>query len=123
MPAAKTLDAHVRDGTFRARRHRELLAGPVVEWSTLALLQSRYVATGHELERRAIGVEFERAVRSLNDDHDAHAARKMEEAEFEAIVHAAPVELDLDQLAADLDRNIEGQFAVRGASSAFRHPL
>jgi hypothetical protein len=42
-----------------------LASGPVVEWPRLAVLQARYVATEHALERRLIGVEFERAEREL----------------------------------------------------------
>ncbi|MHB8641417.1 MAG: helix-turn-helix domain-containing protein [Gaiellaceae bacterium] len=35
-------------------------------WPELATLQGQYAATANEFERRAIGVEFERAVRSLD---------------------------------------------------------
>jgi hypothetical protein len=65
MPTAKSLTDHVRDGTFRSRRHHPLLAGPAVPWPELATLQGRYAAAAQELERRAVGVEFERAVRDL----------------------------------------------------------
>jgi hypothetical protein len=63
MPAAKSLVEHVREGTFRSRRHHRLLAGPVVPCDELALLQARYARATSEAERRAVGVEFEQAVR------------------------------------------------------------
>jgi len=87
MPAPKTLVQHSRERTFRSRRHRELLLGPVVPWPELAALQARYAATAHELERRAIGVEFERAVARLpaNDAIAATAASLLDE-----IVNAPP---------------------------------
>src|SRR5690242_9525500 len=66
MPAPKTLDQHVVDGTFRARRHHEMLVGPVVRWEELAQLQARYAAATSEAERRAIGVAFERAAHALD---------------------------------------------------------
>jgi hypothetical protein len=94
MPAPKSLDQHVRDGTFRARRHRELLAGPVVEWPALALLQASYVATQHELERRVIAVKFERAVRRLGASEDERDRLAAEQREFEEIVTGEPVEID-----------------------------
>ena len=68
IPQAKSLADHVHDRTFRARRHHELLAGSVLPWPPLAAIQSRYVAAEHKLERRAIAVEFERAVRTRDDD-------------------------------------------------------
>ena len=39
---AKTLLAHAREGTFRARRHHPLLAGPDVPFAGFALLQAHY---------------------------------------------------------------------------------
>lgn len=99
MPAAKSLDAHVRDGTFRSRRHRHLLEGPVVPWPELAVLQARYAATRHELERRAIGVEFERAIRVLSQDETEAKRRAAERAELESIVFAEPAEIDFDEMA------------------------
>ncbi len=63
MPNPKTLADHARDGTFRSRRHHELLAGPAVPWPTLAAIQGLYNAATSEPERRAIGVEFQRAAR------------------------------------------------------------
>ena len=61
---AKTLRALVIEGTFRARReqHRELLTGPPLQWPLFASLQTRYVATRSEAERRAVALEFERLV-------------------------------------------------------------
>ena len=61
---AKTLHAHVRDGSFRARReqHRHLLAGAALEWPAFASLQGRYTRAGSEPEQRALALEFERLV-------------------------------------------------------------
>jgi|SRR5579862_8893229 len=60
---AKSLVALVNDRTFSARRHHDRLEGHVLPWPELAAIQARYVATSHELERRQIALEFERAVR------------------------------------------------------------
>jgi hypothetical protein len=106
VPAPKTLDQHDRDGTFRARRHRELLAGPVVEWPLLALLQARYAATPHELERRLIGVEFERAMRELDSDDNEREAREGAERELRELLDAEPVDVDPDKDAANSDRSM-----------------
>lgn len=65
MPALKSLAQHVHDGSFRSRRHHELLAGTVVPWPELATLQGRYLAAAHPLEKRAIGVEFETVARTI----------------------------------------------------------
>jgi len=65
VPAPKALPQHVRDATFRARRHHGLLVGPVVPWPELASLQAIYVASTSEPERRAVGVLFEHAMRDL----------------------------------------------------------
>src|SRR4051812_19198664 len=67
MPSAKTLKCLIHDRRFRARRHQHLLAGPVLPWPELAEIQSRFVATEHPLERRAIAVEFQRAVSNRGD--------------------------------------------------------
>jgi hypothetical protein len=99
VPAAKRLSQHARDATFRTRRHAHLLEGPVVKWPVLAILQARYVGTQHGLERRAIAVEFERAVRALETDEDELVERARAEAELQEIVRADPVEVDLDELA------------------------
>ena len=89
MPAAKDLASHVIQESFRARRHHHLLAGPVVEWPELAVLQSKYAAATSEAERRAVGVAFERASRDL------HAAGELRDDEFiaelDAILTAPPV--------------------------------
>src|SRR4051812_24409433 len=63
MPVAKTLEQHVRGRSFRARRHRELLAGSQLRaWPELAEIQDLYCNARNELEARRIAVEFERAV-------------------------------------------------------------
>lgn len=86
VPAAKSLEDHVRDQTFRSRRHHELLDGPVVRWPELAAIQARYRAAEIELERRAFGVTFERAIREL-----APAKRKDELDALLAILRRPPV--------------------------------
>lgn len=67
MPAPKALTEHVREATFRSRRHHALLAGSVVPWRQLAIIQANYAAATSEPERRALGVAFERAVRELQE--------------------------------------------------------
>jgi hypothetical protein len=105
VPAALSLEELVRGGGFRARRHRDLLAdAPTLPWPQLAALQSAYVATEHVLERRAIGVAFERAVRTLNEDETERAARAAALAEFDQLVFADPEPLDLERMTLELDR-------------------
>jgi excisionase family DNA binding protein len=59
----KPLEQHVREGTFRARRHAGLLAGPELEqWPACAALQRQYRETKDAGDRSAIALEFERAV-------------------------------------------------------------
>jgi hypothetical protein len=105
MPALKTLEDHVRDGTWRARlaHHREMLSGPVLPWSKLALLQAAYAATQHELEKREIARDFQRTIHTLNEDEDERAARDAEQAELDAIVNAPPTEIDEDEIGQTLD--------------------
>jgi phage terminase large subunit-like protein len=73
---AKSLDAHVREGTFRARRdsHQRLLGGPFVQWPTLASLQARYQQTRSEPERRAIALEVEQFVKAAQAELARRAA-------------------------------------------------
>jgi phage terminase large subunit-like protein len=61
---AKSLAAHVKDGSFRARRetHRALLPGPDLPWPAFASLQHAFRQASRERERRAIALEFERLV-------------------------------------------------------------
>ena len=75
-----------------------------MKWPTLAVLQAEYAATDHELERRAIAVTFERAVRELAEDHEDAERRAVAEAELLAIVHGEPVEIDDDEIGLMLDR-------------------
>jgi hypothetical protein len=63
---SKTLTELVLDGTFRARRHHELLAGEDVQWRSLAGIQAHYRAADHELERRRLAVDFENAIPLLH---------------------------------------------------------
>jgi phage terminase large subunit-like protein len=59
----KSLAAHLREGTFRARRHRELLNGPAVADKALQRLQRDYQAASSDRERRAIALDFEQRSR------------------------------------------------------------
>jgi hypothetical protein len=94
VPAPKTLRDHCIDGSFRSRRHHEQLAGPVVPWPELSAIQSRYVAASHELERRAIGVEFEHAARAFANDSSSTSAYDAE-AELQALFDLPLVPIEL----------------------------
>ena len=65
-----SLEQHVKRGTFRSRRHLQLLARQPLpaEWPLFARLQARYQAASSDFERRAIGVEFEQAVRAAHQE-------------------------------------------------------
>jgi phage terminase large subunit-like protein len=71
---AKSLLEHILDGTFRARRHHPLLAGPDLPWPGFAYLQQRYRAATSEPERRAIALELEQAVRQIHASHQVQAS-------------------------------------------------
>jgi phage terminase large subunit-like protein len=73
----KSLAQLVRDGSFRARRaqHRALLGGPDLPYPGFAILQARFRRATSEPERRALALEFERAVRLV------HAQAEVEQAE------------------------------------------
>jgi phage terminase large subunit-like protein len=58
---AKSLAEHLRDGSFRARRHHALLSGQLVESRKLRKLQTGYQAASTERERRAWALDFEQA--------------------------------------------------------------
>jgi excisionase family DNA binding protein len=59
----KRLEQLVREGSFRARRHDALLAGPELRWPAFATLQHKYLGCSSSDERYAVALEFERAVR------------------------------------------------------------
>lgn len=61
---ARSLEQHVRQGSFRARRHHQLLAREPLpaEWPGFAVLQARYRAATSEPERAAIGLQFEQSL-------------------------------------------------------------
>src|SRR6266566_4775626 len=65
MPTPKKrLADFIRDQTFLARRHAELLlTGPLVPNRGLRVLQERYREETSELERRQLALYFEQAVR------------------------------------------------------------
>src|SRR5690349_17955431 len=60
---AKPLFQLVREGSFRARRHGDLLAGADLPWEAFAALQRTYRACVTEEERYRRALEFERAVK------------------------------------------------------------
>jgi phage terminase large subunit-like protein len=63
---SKSLADLVREGTFRARRHHELLAeGELVRWKPLAAIQERYRGADNEFEQRSIAREFENEIPRL----------------------------------------------------------
>ena len=67
---AKTLKDHVRHGTFRARLegHRELLATEDdLPWPVFQRLQEWYRAATRDSEKRAIALEFQKAVERASD--------------------------------------------------------
>lgn len=67
---AKSLRAHVTEGTFLGRRaaHRALLTGSPLQWPAFANLQTRYSAATSEAERRAVALEFERLARAAQEE-------------------------------------------------------
>src|SRR5437764_15251566 len=74
---AKSLAQLVRDGSFRARRaqQRALLAGPDLPYPGFAILQARFRRATSEPERRALALEFERAVRLVHEQAAAEQAQ------------------------------------------------
>ena len=56
---AKSLQQHLLGGSFRARRHHPLLAGPELPYPWFALRQRAYTAATSEAERRQLGREVE----------------------------------------------------------------
>jgi phage terminase large subunit-like protein len=79
---AKTLSQHLRDGSFRARRHHTLLNGPVVGGKTLERLQKAYGEAATERERRAIALDFELVARSEVGNAIAHFDEPVSVADF-----------------------------------------
>ena len=70
----KSLAQLLHDGSFRARRHGPLLLGPDLRYPAFALLQARYRQATSEPERRAIALEFERAVRLVHEQAEQEQA-------------------------------------------------
>jgi phage terminase large subunit-like protein len=68
----RSLEQHVRQGSFRARRHQRLLAlDPLPDdWPLFASLQARYQAASSDPERAALALQFEQTVSA------AHARAK-----------------------------------------------
>jgi hypothetical protein len=52
----KTLQEHLRDGSFRADRHASLLLGPFVDDAELASLQTTYRAAATREEQRLVAI-------------------------------------------------------------------
>src|SRR5437660_12112300 len=69
---ARALEQHVRQGSFRARRHQRLLAlDPLPDdWPLFASLQARYQGASSDPERAALALQFEQTVSA------AHAQAK-----------------------------------------------
>jgi phage terminase large subunit-like protein len=65
---SKSLQERVRHRTFLARRHAGLLAGPLVSSEELARVQAAWQASALGSERRALALDFERAVRTVRGD-------------------------------------------------------
>ena len=59
---AKTLQERVRDGSFLARRHGGLLAGPLVGPERLREIQAGWQAATSERLQRALALEYQQAV-------------------------------------------------------------
>ena len=76
---AKSLLEHILDGSFRARRHHPLLAGPRVPYPGFALLQERYCAASSEAERRAIGLECQRAIGLVREQTPPQGQARIDE--------------------------------------------
>jgi AraC-like DNA-binding protein len=113
MPARrKTLADLVRDGSFLARRHADLLVtGALVADPLLADLQQRYRAERSELERRQLALWFEKAVRDprerarhapvedeLEAEHEGRLRTRAElvMADIAAIAATPPAQLDVE---------------------------
>src|SRR6266699_2734886 len=64
----RSLEQHVRQGSFRARRHRRLLAVQPLpaEWPLFASLQARYQTATSDPERAALALQFAQAVASAH---------------------------------------------------------
>jgi phage terminase large subunit-like protein len=64
----RSLEQHVRQGSFRARRHQRLLASQPLpaEWPVLAGLQARYQTATSDPERAAIALQLEQAVAAVH---------------------------------------------------------
>jgi AraC-like DNA-binding protein len=119
-PRKKTLDDLVRDRSWLARRHSHfLLTSPLVADPGLRSLQKRYRDEKSRLERHALALEFEKAVRdplkrSLHalepDEGDADVdenvplTREELQAELDAIVNAPPEPYDPAKSRADSER-------------------
>ena len=58
----------MRDRTFRGRRHAELLEGELVDDETLSAIQREYQRATNERLRRALALDFEKAVRERPDE-------------------------------------------------------
>jgi len=61
----KSLAERVRDGTFLARRHADLLNGPRLRPKALRELQADYKAAASERERRALALDFQERAREM----------------------------------------------------------
>lgn len=81
---ARSLEQHIRQGTFRSRRHRQLLEGPDLSWPLFAQMQARYRAASSEPERQAIGLECEQTLTQIHEaaalEADGQVGRSLDHA-------------------------------------------
>ncbi|MFL5915000.1 MAG: terminase large subunit domain-containing protein [Gaiellaceae bacterium] len=70
---SRSLEQHIRQGSFRGRRHRRLLAlqSLPAEWPLFAGLQARYQAATSAPERAAIALQFEQHVTAAHAQAEA----------------------------------------------------
>ncbi|MGD0165795.1 MAG: hypothetical protein ABSC51_00695 [Gaiellaceae bacterium] len=115
MPAAKSLVEHVRQRSFRSRRHHPLLSGRALPWPELAQIQSWYVAATSDAERREIGRQFEKAVQEFHADGPVTAEEELLALKIEAILAMGPVQVNLD-----LSRSESAVFTRRQCAEQLR---
>jgi hypothetical protein len=103
----KSLEDLCVDGTFLARRHAHLLEDEaLVEEPSLCALQEAYRDEASELERRALAVRFEKAVRVAVATTLAQQRDDLLD-ELDELLHAEPVEVDMDASIAASRRHME----------------
>ena len=69
----KTLQEHLRDGSFRADRHARLLLGPLVDDPELAGLQATYRTAASTDEQRLVAIAFAQEARCTREESRARS--------------------------------------------------